>query len=111
MKTGGVGLFTTHQTWPVHDAPWDFWRFSDMAWAALFNPKTGFEVVKTAMGERGYVVAERCHAVTAFGDVPSGFLASSVMFRKVSSTRLEWDVALTDAIPTVYPNGVGTVRT
>jgi len=27
MELGGIGYFLTHQTWPLHDRPWDFWRF------------------------------------------------------------------------------------
>jgi SAM-dependent methyltransferase len=35
LKPGAIGLFTTHQCWPLHDEPWDFWRFSDTAWLGL----------------------------------------------------------------------------
>lgn len=103
LNVGAVGLFTTHQCWPIHDAPWDFWRFSDTAWAALLNPKTGFEILHTALGEPAYVVPGRCHAVTNFGDATGGYLSSAVLFRKTGETVLDWPVELEDITDTAYP--------
>jgi 2-polyprenyl-3-methyl-5-hydroxy-6-metoxy-1,4-benzoquinol methylase len=50
LNVGGIGFLVTHQCWPIHDAPWDFWRFSDSSWASLFNRITGFEIIRTAAG-------------------------------------------------------------
>jgi len=105
LNIGAIGLFTTHQCWPVHDAPWDFWRFSDRSWTSLLNRFTGFEIIETAMGEPAFVVAQRCHTVTNFGFHQGGFLASNVLFRKVSETTLTWPVGLTDILSSSYPKG------
>jgi hypothetical protein len=105
LKAGAVGLFTTHQCWPLHDQPWDFWRFSDTAWAGLLNPATGFEIIAARMGEPAYVVAQRCSVATAFAEQPAGALASSVLFRKTAETRLEWPVELGEILGTRYPGG------
>jgi hypothetical protein len=102
LKVGGVGFFSTHQGWSVHDAPWDFWRFSDTAWAALFNRATGFEIVQAGMGQPASIVANRWSPVVDFRDQPI-HLSSLVMFRKVSETTLEWPVELDDVIATHYP--------
>lgn len=104
LKVGGIGLFTTHQAWPVHDAPWDFWRFSRESWPALFNDATGFEIVRAEVGEPAFVVAQRCHAVTNFGQQPV-YLSSVVMFRKTRDTTLRWDVSLSEIIRSDYPQG------
>ena len=40
--------------------PWDFWRFSNSAWQALFNADTGFRIVDTALGEPSSIVAHLC---------------------------------------------------
>ncbi len=103
LKVGGIGLFTTHQCWPLHDEPWDFWRFSDRAWTALLNPATGFEIIKARMGEPAFVVAQRCHPATAFAEVPAGALASFVLFRKIGPTALQWPVELGALTATRYP--------
>ncbi len=102
MKPGGIALFHTHQTWPVHDAPWDFWRFSIDAWPALFNAKTGFEIVQRGMGGPTFLVPLRVAEGTNFRE-QVGYLVSGVIVRKVSNTLLSWDVSVNDAIETVYP--------
>ena len=104
LKPGAFGLFTTHQCWPIHDAPWDFWRFSDTAWTALLNPATGFEIIAARLGEPAYVVAERCSRTTAFAQLPEAYLASLVLFRKIGATALEWPVELSEIIGTRYPH-------
>ncbi len=108
MKVGSVGLMTTHQAWPVHDAPWDFWRFSGDCWGALFNARTGFEIVASGVGEPGHVVAARCHGATHFGDAPDAYLASGVVFRKIADTTLAWDVTVGEIISTHYPETITT---
>lgn len=105
LNDGAVGLFTTHQCWPAHDQPWDFWRISDQAWHGLLNKDTGFEILEARMGEPCFVVAQRCHAVTDFGVGQVGFLASNVLFRKVSDTVLTWPVTMGGLLSTTYPKG------
>jgi len=103
LMPGAIGIFTTHQCWPLHDAPWDFWRFSDRAWTALLNPATGFEIISAKMSEPAYVVAADCHPITNFAPVPLGFLASNVLFRKVGTTVLEWPVEMSAITKDFYP--------
>jgi hypothetical protein len=110
LRPGAIGLFCTHQTWPLHDQPWDFWRFSAEAWSALLNPATGFEIIEACVGEPAFVVASRCHPATNFGGQPEAFLASSVMFRKIGETRLAWDVDVQDVINNSYPTQTTNVR-
>ena len=102
MAPGGVGYLATHQGWPIHDAPWDFWRFSDKAWTGLFNKATGFEIVAAAMGEPASVVARRWHPTVDFGSQPV-YLSSAVLFRKVSETQLDWPVELAEITQSMYP--------
>ncbi len=106
MELGGVGFFITHLCWPLHDQPWDFWRFSSDAWSSIFNRATGFEIIEAAMGEPAFVVANCCHAATNFAEYPAGFLASSVLFRKIGETNLSWDVDIDDVLSNSYPDVV-----
>lgn len=103
MVKDGIGLFLTHQCWPIHDSPWDFWRFSDQSWHGLLNRHTGFEIIKTQLGEPAYIVPNKLHPATCFGEANGGFLSSGVMFRKVSDTSLEWPVEPSSILNTVYP--------
>lgn len=110
LKPGAIGVFTTHQCWPLHDQPWDFWRFSDMAWTGLLNAATGFEIIEARMGEPAYIVAAKLHQVTAFAEVPAGALASFVLFRKTSETSLAWPVELDAITDTSYPSQVTDIN-
>ena len=49
LKLGGETLHVTHQTWPVHETPNDFFRMSDQALRSLFGSATGFEVIECGM--------------------------------------------------------------
>jgi hypothetical protein len=104
MKTGGIVMITTHQTFPMHDVPWDFWRFSDQAWYGLFNKYTGFEIIDTALGEPASIVAHTTHPVTINLDAQPAYLGSAVLARKISNTQLSWDVETKEIINTVYPS-------
>ena len=103
MKVNAVGFFSAPQCWPVHDDPWDFWRFSSEAWAALLNHQTGFEIIDAKMGEPAFVVANVCCPVVNFLEAP-GYLVSSVLFRKISGTTLTWPVDLDDILSKPYPH-------
>jgi len=52
LRDGGWVFHLTHQTWPVHEQPNDFWRFSDEGLKVLFGPLTGFTVVEAGMFNR-----------------------------------------------------------
>lgn len=47
LKIGGILFIQTHHSYPLHAAPYDYFRFSTEALAALFGTKMGFEVLKT----------------------------------------------------------------
>lgn len=103
LKVGGLLMLSTHQTWPVHEAPWDFWRYSDSAWHALFNKFTGFEVIETALGAPACVVAQTLLPSTLDLDRQPAYLGSAVLTRKVSACHLSWDVDPGAVIQTSYP--------
>jgi hypothetical protein len=105
LATGGLLFVSTHQTFPVHEAPWDFWRFSDRAWHSLFNKATGFEVLATAMGQPADIVPHATLSSVAGIDNQPAFLASSVLARKTGAPTAQWDVDLSDLDDEgLYPN-------
>lgn len=103
LKQEGLVMLTSHQTWPMHDVPWDYWRFSDQGWHALFNAATGFEILETALGERCSIVPHALHAVTQDLDVQPAYCASAMLCRKIGSTMLQWNVNIRDLTNTNYP--------
>lgn len=103
MKTGALFFVTSHQTYPIHDAPWDFWRFSSESWDALFNRSTGFEIVDRAVGESASIVPHLTHEVVRDTYLHPAYLASACIARKIDNTKLRWDVKLRHVIRTSYP--------
>ena len=102
LRTGGTVMVATHQSWPLHETPWDFWRFSTYTWPVLFNAATGFEVLESAMGEPASVVPHFVHPPTAGLDTHAAMLGTACLARKTGSTRLRWDVTPVDDMG-VYP--------
>jgi radical SAM superfamily enzyme YgiQ (UPF0313 family)/SAM-dependent methyltransferase len=47
LKIGGVLYIQTHQSFPLHAYPYDYFRFSREALAGLFGTKIGFRVIAT----------------------------------------------------------------
>ncbi|HQT43993.1 MAG TPA: class I SAM-dependent methyltransferase, partial [Halothiobacillus sp.] len=103
LKPGGLGLIFSHQTLAMHDQPWDFWRFSDTAWDALFNEKTGFEILERAMDFEQYVLPHIWRPGKAHEEYAVGFEGSVALIRKTGPCSLAWDVTPHDLTQTNYP--------
>ncbi len=92
LKSGGLLLMQSHAVWPKHEMPWDFFRFWDSGWRALFCSATGFEVVETV---EAHPVSLVCAPFTGSyvhdWDEPIATLASSVLARKISEPSVKWD--------------------
>lgn len=43
----GLGFIQTHQTFPIHAYPEDYWRYTKEAFGSLFNEHTGFQILKS----------------------------------------------------------------
>jgi SAM-dependent methyltransferase len=107
LRAGGLFFAATHHTWPPHELPWDFWRFSRGAFGALLNPATGFEVVRCEEGLPGLVVPMVSGpAMREVARNPSP-LGVSVLARKVGEPRggLAWDLTAADVADGSYPAG------
>jgi SAM-dependent methyltransferase len=104
LKPGGIAAVVTHQAWPVHEQPWDYWRFSTWAWRAMFNEVSGFEVVEAAMGEPARIVPELLHPTLAGVARGEAYLGSAALVRKIGSTRLRWDVPTSAVADGTYPS-------
>jgi hypothetical protein len=101
LAPGGLTFHHTPQAWPLHDQPWDFWRFSTDALQVLFSPALGFDVLGV-----GYNGPLRMH----FDDPDPGqerfslhiaYGGAAILARKttdVDRTRFAWDVALDELL-------------
>lgn len=105
MKTGGLALIFSHQTLGIHDLPWDFWRFSDQAWDALFNHRTGFEILERAMDFEQYVLPYIWRPNKTDEERVVGFEGSVVLARKTGPCEMFWPLTPRDLVRSAYPNG------
>lgn len=103
LRNGALGLIMAPQTWPLHEEPCDYFRFSKHAWKALFNRATGFEIVEATHGATAYVVPQNLTVGSAFGEVHTAALMAHVIFRKVADTTLDWPVEAADIADDLYP--------
>ena len=103
LNDGGLVFVGTHQSFPLHDQPWDFWRFSDEAWKCLFNRATGFEVVKAALGEPAEMIALSSHPAVWRIEQQRAYFTSNALMRKIGESRVDWDVSMSDLEVGDYP--------
>ena len=93
MAPGGLVFVMTHQAYPLHDQPCDYWRISKDAWPALFNAATGFRIIEAAEGEPLFMVAEHWHPIVNHGELP-GMAISTVIAEKIGDATVDWPVDL-----------------
>ena len=103
LKKDGMILIATHQTIGIHDQPWDFWRFSDESWKALFNKKTGFELLRAEMSYPSYIIPFLFRPDKIGAEKSAGFELSVVLAKKISDTQLDWDIETEDVTQKLYP--------
>jgi SAM-dependent methyltransferase len=107
MPEGGLLFIATHHSWPPHELPWDFWRYSPAAFEALLNTQTGFEIIRAECGLPALIVPMvRGEGLDDVHRNPSA-LGVSVLARKISAPRsdLRWDLTARDVIESDYPRG------
>lgn len=92
LRFGGLLYIQTHQTFPLHAYPYDYFRFSQQALAGLFGTRMGFRVLVT-----GYEYPVKIFPPRALGmmRIPS-FLNVDLFGEKIDTTPqtyvFEYDV-------------------
>ncbi|TWG93783.1 methyltransferase family protein [Mesorhizobium sp. J18] len=91
LKTGGLAYIQSHPAWPLHEEPWDFFRFSREAWSGLFNKFTGFEIVDSAYDHEASIVPRSKNNGPLQGiDTQKTFLLSACIARKIGEPLVNW---------------------
>lgn len=85
----------------MHDMPWDFWRYSDTAWDAIFNAYTGFEIVERLLFSPQFILPFKITPGKMDSEKAAGFEGSAVLFRKTGREG-QWDVP-PSVIQSQYP--------
>lgn len=103
LEPGGLVFIQTHQTWPVHEEPWDFWRYSKHSWKCLFNAQTGFEVIEVVMGLPCSIVPSHIDVSTDGLWHQPAYLGTVMIARKIGPSKLSWDVTVSQLDAGEYP--------
>lgn len=104
MKEGGLVMIFTHHAYPLHDLPWDYYRFSDNAWYSLFNKATGFEIIKTELLDPVSIIPKCIYEGSVGVKNGDAYIHSAVIAKKISDTDLAWPVDSAKIIETEYPH-------
>jgi SAM-dependent methyltransferase len=86
LKIGGLLFIQTHQTYPVHGAPYDYFRFSREALAGLFGEQMGFKIIDTVYE---FPAAITTPAVPSIAAEPA-FVNSCLLGEKIAKTPYEY---------------------
>lgn len=101
LDIGGVTCHVTPQTWPLHEMPWDFWRFSDESLKVLFSSPFGFKTIKAGLFHPVHIHMVNPQPGHELLHVIPGFAGCSVFARKVSevdSDKFKWDLRTEDVL-------------
>jgi SAM-dependent methyltransferase len=103
LVTGGYALILAPQACGMHDLPWDFYRFSDSGFRALFAPETGFELVGVARDQPMHLFPFVSRRGWTQDELTAGFFAVTALVRKIGRTALEWPADASRVLDAPYP--------
>jgi hypothetical protein len=105
LKPGGLVMVATHPTWPPHELPWDFWRFQENSFWALFNKATGFEIICTVTSTPARIFPFERSSYLQGTTKTIASMGVAVLARKISKSdpRLSWPLKAADVTETYYP--------
>ncbi|MBF0609315.1 MAG: class I SAM-dependent methyltransferase [Candidatus Magnetobacterium sp. LHC-1] len=110
LRRGGFAYIGSHHTYPMHEMPWDFWRYGNDAFSTIFGVFNGFEVENEGL----VWPASLCHHDTE-SVVENGYrcyLFTHVLARKThdyNPADYKWDIDCMDILPKwhFYPEKTG----
>jgi SAM-dependent methyltransferase len=105
LKKDGLLFISTHQTWPLHNIPCDYWRYSKDTFKILLSPIFGFEILKNEEGLPCSILPYGNDlSMKALYKQPA-FLAVNVIARKVidSQINIHNNIKFGDFSPDIYP--------
>ncbi|MER9957229.1 class I SAM-dependent methyltransferase [Mesorhizobium australicum] len=91
LNSGALVFIQSHPSWPLHEEPWDFFRFSKDAWSSIFSPFTGFEIIDAGYALEASIVPANASggALQTFEDHRT-YLVSSCLARKIGVPTHDW---------------------
>jgi len=92
LNDGGKALIISHPSWPLHETPWDFFRFSKDSWHGIFNVHTGFRVVDAQYQFQASIVSVFSNAphLDNMSKFPT-YLLSGCIVEKTGPPQVAWE--------------------
>lgn len=97
LKVGGLTFHSTHFAFPIHERPWDFWRYTDQALRILFSPPLGFEVIRCDFDTPARMHPDIPRADLMHLPLEPVWVGISVLARKradIDSTKFVWSASV-----------------
>ena len=82
LNINGLVFIQTHQSFPIHAYPYDYFRFSKQALEGLFGAKMGVEIIESSYEFPCSVVS----SADKFGALHEAYLNSCIVVKKISKT-------------------------
>jgi hypothetical protein len=101
LKVGGLTFHSTHFAFPVHERPWDFWRYTDQALRILFSPPLGFEVLGCAYDTPARMHPDLPRDELMHLPLEAVWVGISVLARKtanIDATKFVWSASVADCL-------------
>ena len=92
LNVGGYAFTETHFSFASHERPWNFFQFSDMGLAVLFNKHLGFEVIEKGMDTAmsGYFSSKAAKHLR-YRPIGELYCHSSILVKKVAEPKeINW---------------------
>ncbi|HMM57588.1 MAG TPA: methyltransferase domain-containing protein [Rudaea sp.] len=82
LRVGGLVFVQTHQTFPIHAVPFDYFRFSTDALRSLFGTRMGMKIHAAGYGSPAAIYSR----VTPAGHLAPAFLHVNLFAEKIHET-------------------------
>jgi SAM-dependent methyltransferase len=108
LKTGGITFHVSHFSWPLHEVPWDFYRYSDEGFKSLFPPPMGYKILKSGMFSPLRMYFDTIQPGQEEMPFYPGFGGSAILAEKVFDVddfRFRWDTDIEEVLgkESTYP--------
>lgn len=100
LKLGGLVFILAPVAWPLHEMPWDFWRFSHASLNVLFSKPFGFRVLNHNYNKQLHMYLDEHYSGQENFSLTPSFGEVGILAEKIGEidARIRWDIGLGDVL-------------
>jgi hypothetical protein len=101
LEVGGIMFHNTPFSWPLHELPWDFWRFSAEAYRVLFPKALGIRIEHVSYAQPMHLYFDIEIPGQARFPISQSYGHAAVLVRKVEEvnySRFRWNISLEELL-------------